>query len=101
MAKTRTRVRGGSETIRGRPKISASWMPGRAAGLRARPSAAAAVALACAMPQPADAIAMEKPAVIATQLVTPASPPCANAGTAKQNADKIRNREVNLRMALL
>src|ERR1700704_6535170 len=63
-------------------------MPGRAAGFRAKPSAAAAVALACASPQTADAIAMENPAVMATQLVPPAiSPPCANMGTAKLRND--------------
>jgi hypothetical protein len=71
-------------------------MPGRAAGLRARPSAAAAVAFACANPQTADAIAMENPAVIATQLVPPvAAPPCANTGTAKATNDNAINTLLN------
>jgi hypothetical protein len=40
------------------------------------------------MPHPAEAIAMENPAAIATQFVGfEASPPCANAGTAKQKAE--------------
>src|SRR5438105_11843290 len=67
-------------------------MPGRADGFRANPSAAAAVARACANPQTADAIAIEKPAVIATQFGPAAAvPPWANAGTAKNNAAKVMN----------
>src|ERR1035438_6743149 len=42
-------------------------MAADAPGLRAIPSAAAATALACASPHMPEAIAMEKPAVIATQ----------------------------------
>jgi hypothetical protein len=60
--------------------------------LRAKPSAAAAVALACANPQTADAIAIENPAVIATQLVGSAAPPWANAGIAKHIADSAMNK---------
>jgi hypothetical protein len=59
-------------------------MPGRAAGLRANPSAAAAVALACARPHTAEAIAMENPAEIATQFTPPAgAAPWAKTGMAK------------------
>src|SRR5512146_2207985 len=59
-------------------------MPGRAAGLRARPSAAAAVAFAWPRPQTAEAIAIAKPEVMATQLVAEAAaPPWAKTGTAK------------------
>jgi hypothetical protein len=43
------------------------------------------------MPQPAEAIAMENPAEIATQLAVLEAPPCANAGTAKQSADSAIN----------
>src|SRR5579863_6492494 len=46
---------------------------------------------------------MEKPAAIATQLTPPpmASPPCANAGTAKQNTDKYMNKLLSLRIVHL
>src|SRR5579863_4713956 len=74
-------------------------MPGRAAGFRAKPSAAAAVALPWASAQMPDANAMENPAAMATQLTPPvASPPCANAGTAKLNNDSTMNRLLNLRI---
>src|SRR3984957_8641136 len=77
-------------------------MPGRAAGLRAKPSAAAAVALPCARAQMPEANAMENPAAIATQLTPPAaSPPCANTGTAKHNSDSTMNRLLNLRIVFL
>src|SRR5580704_9357121 len=77
-------------------------MPGRAAGLRAKPSAAAAVALPCARAQMPEAKAMENPAAIATQLTPPAaSPPCANTGTAKHNNDSTMNRLLNLRIVFL
>jgi hypothetical protein len=48
------------------------------------------VALACANPHTADAIAMAKPDVIATQFGPAAAvsaPPCANAGIAKHITD--------------
>src|SRR6202521_3791136 len=77
-------------------------MPGRAAGLRAKPSAAAAVALPCARAQIPEANAMENPAAIATQLTPPAaSPPCAKAGTAKHNSDSTMNRLLSLRIVFL
>src|ERR1700680_4219329 len=77
-------------------------MPGRAAGLRAKPSAAAAVALPCARAQMPEANAMENPAAIATQLTPPAaSPPCANTGTAKHSNDNTINRLLNLRIVFL
>jgi hypothetical protein len=47
-------------------------MAADAPGFRAMPSQAAATAFAWAMPQPADAMAIEKPLVSATQLVPPA-----------------------------
>jgi hypothetical protein len=50
------------------------------------------------MPHPADAIAMENPAAIATQLVPLASPPCANAGTAKQSDDRAMNKLLSTRL---
>jgi hypothetical protein len=45
---------------------------------------------------------MENPAVIATQFTPPpaASPPCANAGTAKLSTDNAMNRLLSLRMLL-
>jgi hypothetical protein len=55
------------------------------------------VALAWPRPQTADAIAMANPAVIATQLVPAAAPPCANAGTAKHMADIAINKQLSLR----
>src|SRR5579864_3480719 len=78
-------------------------MPGRAAGLRAKPSAAAAVALPCASAQMPEANAMENPAAIATQLtpLAAASPPCANTGTAKHKSDSAMNRLLNLRIMFL
>src|SRR5580693_1933139 len=78
-------------------------MPGRAAGLRAKPSAAAAVALPCARAQMSEANAMENPAAIATQFTPPAaaSPPCANTGTAKHNSDRTMNRLLSLRIVFL
>src|SRR5579862_7498808 len=66
-------------------------MPGRAAGLRANDSVAEATALPCARPQTAEAIAIEKPAVMAIQLVSPGAPPCAKAGMAKHRADSVMN----------
>src|SRR5215467_7560570 len=74
-----------------RLRISASWIPGRAAGFRASASAAAAVALPCPSAQIPDANAIENPAAIGTQFVAALSPPCANAGTAKHSRDRIRN----------
>src|SRR5580700_9171796 len=77
-------------------------MPARAAGLRARPSAAAAVALAWAKPQTAEAIAMENPAVMATQLTAlAASPPCAKTGTARNIQASAMNRQLSLRIVFL
>src|SRR5579862_4243548 len=73
-------------------------MPGRAAGLRASPSAAAAVALPCARAQMPDAKAIENPAAIATQLTSLDAPPCANAGTANESADSTMNSLLNVRM---
>src|SRR6185437_13305623 len=66
-------------------------MPARAAGFLAKASVAEAVARPWPMPHPADAIAMENPAEIATQLVALEVPPCAKAGTAKQRADSAIN----------
>src|SRR6267154_663508 len=74
-------------------------MPGRAAGLRAKDSVAAATALPCARPHTAEAIAMENPAVMAIQLVSLA-PPCAKAGMAKHRADRVMNRYFKVRMVV-
>jgi hypothetical protein len=52
-------------------RMSAKRIAAVAPGLRARPSAEAAVAFAWAKPQPADAMAMLNPAEIATQFTTP------------------------------
>ena len=46
LAKMITRVYRAKDSISARPRISESWMPGRAAGFRARDSVAAAVARA-------------------------------------------------------
>src|ERR1700722_15727700 len=79
--------------------MSANWMPGRAAGLRARDSVAAATALPWAKPQTAEAIAIENPAVMAIQCVSPVpAPTCAKAGMAKHRADNVMNRRLNLRI---
>src|SRR5580700_6159243 len=77
-------------------------MPGRAAGLRAKPSAAAAVALPCARAQMPEANAMENPAAIATQL-TPleAASPCAKAGTANESTESTINNLLNLLIVFL
>src|SRR5713226_9500730 len=74
-------------------------MPGRAAGLRAKDSVAAATALPCARPHTAEAIAMENPAVMAIQLVSLA-PPCAKAGMAKHRVDRVMNRYFKVRMVV-
>src|SRR5947209_13625990 len=71
-------------------------MPGRAAGLRAMASAAAAVAFPWARPQTAEAMAMEKPPAMATQLTAELPPPCANAGMAKHRADSTINSLLRL-----
>src|SRR6516165_1285944 len=83
------------DSIKTSARMRANWMAGRAPGLRARPSQAAAVALDCAYPQPAEAIAIAKPEVMATQLVVEPAPPAGpwpNAGTANSRVAKpIRN----------
>src|SRR5258706_3508074 len=73
-------------------------MPGRAAGLRAKDSVAAATALPCARPHTAEAIAMENPAVMAIQWVSPPASPCAKAGMAKHRADRVMNKYFKVRM---
>jgi hypothetical protein len=76
-------------------------MPGRAAGLRARLSAAEAVALPCAKAQMPEAKAMENPAAIATQLTPLSPPPCAKAGTAKDSTDNTINNLLSLLIVFL
>src|SRR5215831_6574335 len=90
-----------SDSISTRPRISANWIPGRAAGLRASDSVAEATALPWASPQTAEAIAMENPAVMATQLVSAVPPPCAKAGMAKQRAERAMKIRLSVRMVLL
>src|SRR5512142_2084316 len=99
LAKMITRVYSANDSISARPRISDNWMPGRAAGLRARPSAAAAVALACPRPHTAEAMAIAKPEVIATQLVPAGAAPWAKTGTArhmKASAMKTRLRVLRI-----
>src|SRR5712671_3080902 len=76
-------------------------MPGRAAGLRARLSAAEAVALPCAKAQMPEAKAMENPAAIATQLTPPAASPCAKAGTANESTESTINNLLSLPIVFL
>src|ERR1700737_4821904 len=76
-------------------------MPGRAAGFRASDSVAEAVAFACPSPQTAEAMAMAKPEVIATQLVPPVVPPWAYRGAARNIAVSAINRELNFRIVIL
>src|SRR5271166_2567500 len=77
-------------------------MPGRAAGLRARLSAAEAVALPCARAQMPEAKAMENPAAIATQLTPPAAAsPCASAGTANDSMESAMNNLLSLLIVFL
>src|SRR2546429_461072 len=76
-------------------------MPGRAAGLRAKDSVAEATALPWAKPQTAEAIAMENPAVMAIQWVSPPpASPCANAGMAKHRAERVMNKYFRVRMVV-
>src|ERR1700688_2454295 len=70
-------------------------MPGRAAGFRARLSAADAVALPCASAQIPEAKAIENPAAMATQFVPPAASPCAKTGTANDSTDRTMNSLLN------
>src|SRR5271167_301129 len=88
------------DSINTNARMSANWIAGRAPGLRARPSQAAAVALDWAYPQPAEAMAIAKPEVMATQLVADPAPPagpCANAGTANSRAAKPIKNSMTLR----
>src|SRR5579863_2551399 len=95
------RVYSASDSISTRPRISANWIPGRAAGLRASDSVAEATAFPWASPHTADAIAIENPAVIATQLASLIPPPCAKAGIAKQRADRAMKIRLSVRIVLL
>ena len=65
------------DSISTRPRINAKRMAASAPGFRAKPSQAWAVAIPCPIAPPAEAIAIEKPAAIATQLVadSAAAPP--------------------------
>src|SRR5581483_2843858 len=81
-----TSVYRASDSISTRPSSSANRIAAAAPGFRAMPSAAAATALACARPHTAEAMAIEKPEVIATQFVPPPAGPCANIGLAKNNS---------------
>src|SRR5579871_2448731 len=62
-----TNVYNASDSISAKPRIRAKRIASLAPGLRAMPSQAAAVALACANPQTAEAIAMENPAAMKPQ----------------------------------
>src|ERR1700747_3571709 len=75
-------------------------MPGRAAGFLPNASAADAVAFAWPKAHKPEAMAMEKPAVTATQLVAADSPPWANAGAAKHSRESAMKRFLSLRIVL-
>src|SRR5207253_5985447 len=76
LAKIMANVYSAIDSISTKARMSRNWIPGRAPGLRPKPSHAAAVALACAYPQPADAIAMANPEVMAIHLmVSGVAPP--------------------------
>jgi len=59
-----------SDSISTRARMSENRIAGAAPGLRARPSQAAEQALAWAMPQKAEAIAIAKPEVMAIHIAT-------------------------------
>src|SRR5579883_1097837 len=67
-------------------------MPARAPGLRARASAAPAVALPCPSAQRPEAMAMENPAAIGTTSNPPVVPPCAKSGVANDITDSAINK---------
>src|SRR5579884_998732 len=88
LTKIITSVYSASDSINANPRIKAKRMAAAAAGLRAMPSAAAAVARACPSPHRPEAIAMAKPAVITTHWCeASAGGPWANTGAAQQSRD--------------
>src|SRR3954464_1822362 len=73
-AKMITRVYNARDSMSTSPSSKANRMAADAPGLRAMASAEAATALACARPQRPEAMAMAKPDVMATHLLTSSAP---------------------------
>src|SRR5271163_3830487 len=91
-----TSVNSTSDSINASPRISATMMPGRAAGLRPSESQAAPATFPWPSAASPAARAIAKPEVSATQLVPATAPavPCANAGTAIPDAIIIMNDNI-------
>jgi hypothetical protein len=89
----KTIVNSTSDSMKASPIMRKTMIPGRAAGLRAIASHAAAAALPCPNPASPAANAIAIAAASGTQLVPPPVPlePCANAGTAIADAIIIMN----------
>src|SRR4029077_14827660 len=99
-----TSVNRTSDSMKARPRISATMIPGRAAGLRPSESQAAPATFPCPGAASPAASAIAKPDVSATQLVVATAPvePYANAGTAITDAIIIININItNFRIVLL
>src|SRR5258708_5838666 len=71
-------------------------MPGRAAGLRARLSAAAAGGLPCGRAQNAGANPLEKPAAVAAPVTAPGGLARAEGGTANERKESTMNNLLSL-----
>src|SRR5205823_14601375 len=90
------------DSIRISPSSRANRIAAEAPGLRAIASAEEATALACARPHSPEAIAMEKPDVMATHFLTSSAPDVwAKIGLAKTNSASSRNSFVFIVMLLL
>src|SRR5260370_31666892 len=92
------------DSIRISPSSRANRIAAVAPGLRAMASAEEATALACARPHSPEAMAVEKPDVMATHLLTSSAPlaSAAKIGLAKNNsASATRNSFVFIVMLLL
>src|SRR5207249_1063994 len=74
LAKIMTRVYNARDSISTSPSSKANRIAADAPGLRAMASAEEATALACASPQRPEAMAMAKPDVMATHLLTSSAP---------------------------
>src|SRR6202171_1613702 len=99
-----TSVNSTSDSRKAGPKISATIIPGRAAGLRPSESQAAPATFPCPSAARPAARAIAKPEVSATQFVVAAAPvvPSANAGTAVTDAIIMTHINItNFRIVLL
>src|SRR6202167_58762 len=99
-----TSVNSTSDSMKARPRMSATMIPGRAAGFRPSESQAAPATYPWPSAAKPAANAIAKPEVSATQLVPADAPvvPCANAGTAITDAINISNINIaNFRIVLL